>query len=235
MIQIAICDDEVSMLCLLKEKISHFFCLQNITTDISCFSNGNDLLKSKEHFSIIFLDVKMEGPDGFETAKLLRDNGFDEFLIFITIMHEDVLKAFEVEAFDYLIKPVKESALQKTINRLSLDLCEKNKKHLLIQKNDELTVVLFDHIIYCEIINRKIYLHLKDKTVIDYYDKIKTLEKKLDNRFFRCHRSYLINLQYLKTYKSETAYLTNNEEIPVSRLRKDEFSLAVLQYMKQWR
>ena len=82
---------------------------------------------------------------------------------------------------------------------------------------------------------RIIYLHLKDTTTLDYYDKIENLERKLDNRFFKCHRSYLINLQYLKSYKTGQAYLVNGETIPVSRLRGEEFSQIVLQYMKERR
>ena len=62
-------------------------------------------------------------------------------------------------------------------------------KQLLIQKGTEWSIVPFDDIVYCEIINRKVYLHLKDELVLDYYDKIETLERKLDERFFKCHRS----------------------------------------------
>jgi len=59
--------------------------------------------------------------------------------------------------------------------------------------------------------------------------------KKLDHRFFCCHRSYLINMQYLISYKDGFAYMVENHEIPVSRLRKKEFSNVILQYMKEWR
>jgi len=71
--------------------------------------------------------------------------------------------------------------------------------------------------------------------IIDYYDRIENLERRLDGRFFRCHRSFLINLKYLKSYKNKTAYMENGKEIPVSRLRSKEFSGVILQYMKEWR
>jgi len=87
--------------------------------------------------------------------------------------------------------------------------------------------------VYCEVINRKVYLYLKDGAVIDYYEQIDTLEKKLDRRFFRCHRSYLVNLQYLKSYKPCIASLITGQTIPVSRLRNDAFAAAVLRHMKE--
>ncbi len=89
-----------------------------------------------------------------------------------------------------------------------------------------------EDIVFCEIIDRKIYLHLISSEVIDFYDRIENLEAKLNNRFFRCHRSFLINLRYLKGYKNGIAYMENGKEIPVSRLRSKEFSNIILQYMK---
>ena len=106
MIQIAICDDEPYMINLLSEKISAFFNKENIEINVSCFSSGLDLLSSHQTFHIIFLDIQMNKPNGFETAKRLRANGFDGFLIFVTIMREFVFNAFEVQAFDYLVKPL---------------------------------------------------------------------------------------------------------------------------------
>lgn len=233
MIQIAICDDEPYMIDLLSENISTFFHKEKIEINISCFLSGIDLLVSNKTFHIIFLDVQMDKPDGFETAKRLRTNGFDGFLIFVTVMQELVFNAFEVQAFDYLVKPLHEEHFNQTMQRLLTSIQDQNQKCLLIQKRNDWDIILFDHIVYCEIINRKIYIHLKNKSIIDYYDKIEDLEKKLDNRFFKCHRSYLINLKYVKNYKSCVAHLTNGDTIPVSRLRKDDFLAAMLHYMKQ--
>lgn len=110
-----------------------------------------------------------------------------------------------------------------------------NEANLLVQKGYESNIISFDDIIFCEIIDRKIYLHLKSGEVIDYYDRIENLETKLDGRFFKCHRSYLINLSYLKSYKNGMAYMINDQTIPVSRLRSKEFSSVVLKYMKERR
>ncbi len=93
-------------------------------------------------------------------------------------------------------------------------------------------ITILKDIVFCEIIDRKIYLNLTSSEVIDYYEKIENLETKLDHCFFRCHRSYLINLKHLKGYKNGTAYMDNGREIPVSRLRGKTFSSVVLQYMK---
>ncbi len=235
MIKIAICDDEIYMIEMLDEKITTFFEHKNMDIDIFHFSSGSVLLQSDEKMDIIFLDIQMDRLNGLETAKELRRRKYKGFLIFVTVFKEYVFDTFEVQAFDYLVKPLQTESFMRTMNRLFSAVRSENAGHLLIQRGDELDIVLFGEILYCEVINRKVYLHLKDARVLNYYEKIENLEKKLDERFFKCHRSYLVNLQYLKSYKKGRAYLTSGEEIPVSRLRSGEFSNSILQYMKKRR
>ena len=157
------------------------------------------------------------------------------YLIFITVLKEMVFQAFEVQAYDYLVKPIEEECFEKTMERLFSAMQNAKDASLLVQKGYESNIIAFDDIVFCEIIDRKIYLHLKTEEVIDYYDRIENLETKLDGRFFKCHRSYLINLSHLKSYKNGMAYLINDKQIPVSRLRSKEFSSVVLKYMKERR
>lgn len=235
MINIAICDDEIFMLDELSEMVSNFFKSENMEVTIIKFSNGSSLLQYNKHLDIIFLDIQMNELNGMETAKKLRNQNYKGFLIFVTVMEELVFHSFEVRAFDYLIKPIDTNRFTQTIKRLLSDMQNCSDTSLLVRKGNECNIIPFDDIIYCEIINRKIFLHLSQQEVIDYYDRIENLEKKLDGRFFKCHRSYLVNLKYLKSYKKGTAYLNNGETIPVSRLRGENFSNVILQYMKEWR
>ena len=192
-------------------------------------------MDSGKDIDILFLDIQMKQLNGIETARKIRSKGYKGFLIFITVLKEMVFQSFEVQPFDYLLKPIKYDNFQKTMERLLLSMKSADKENLLIQRGSESSIVSFGEIIFCEIIDRKVYLHLKSAEVIDYYDRIDNLEKKLDNRFFRCHRSYLINLQYLISYKNGFAHMEENHQIPVSRLRSKEFSNVILQYMKEWR
>ena len=118
------------------------------------------------------------------------------------------------------------------MERLYASMRSAGEDSMLIQKGYEGRIVQKDEIIFCEIIDRKIYLNLTSGEVLDYYEQIENLETKLGSHFFRCHRSYLINLKHLKGYKNGTAYMDNGREVPVSRLRSKEFSGVILQYMK---
>ena len=232
MIRIAICDDEKHMSDHIRAMASDFFRKKNREIHFRIFLSGEELLSYDGQIDILFLDIQMKGMDGLETARKLREGQFRGFLIFITVLKEMVFQSFEVQAYDYLVKPVDEKQFGKTMERLFASMQNNNEDSLLVQKGYEGRIIREEEIVFCEIIDRKIYLNLASGEVVDYYERIENLETKLGSHFFRCHRSYLINLKHLKGYKNGTACMDNGKEVPVSRLRSKEFSSVVLQYMK---
>ena len=232
MIRIAICDDEKHMSDHIRSMVLNFFRKKNREIILRMFSGGEELLSYNGQIDILFLDIQMKDMDGMETARKLRAGRFRGVLIFITVLKEMVFQSFEVQAYDYLVKPVDKKQFEKTMERLYASMQNASEDSLLVQKGYEGRIIPKDEIVFCEIIDRKIYLNLASGEVVDYYERIENLETKLDNRFYRCHRSYLINLKHLKGYKNGTACMDNGKEIPVSRLRSKEFSGVVLQYMK---
>ena len=232
MIYIAICDDEKHMSAHIRSCVSDFFRKKNRETSLRMFSSGEELLSYNGQIDILFLDIQMKGMDGMETARKLRADQFRGFLVFITVLKEMVFQSFEVQAYDYLVKPVDKKQFEKTMERLYTSMQNASEDSLLVQKGYEGRIIPKDEIVFCEVIDRKIYLNLASGDVVDYYERIENLEAKLDKHFYRCHRSYLINLKHLKGYKNGTACMDNGKKIPVSRLRSKEFSGVVLQYMK---
>ena len=235
MVYIAICDDEKYMSDQIRRMASDFFRGKNVETAVTQFTCGEELLQYDKTIDILFLDIQMKGLNGMDTARKLRERKFKGFLIFITVLKEMVFQSFEVQAYDYLVKPVEQRPFDKMMERLFISMQNAGEANLLVQKGYESRIISLEDIVYCEIIDRKVYLHLSTGEIVDFYDRIENLENKLDNRFFRCHRSFLINMKYLKSYKNQTAYMEDNSTIPVSRLRSKEFSGVILQYMKEWR
>ena len=232
MIHIAICDDEKHMSDQIRAMASDFFRKKNREIRLRTFLSGEELLNDEGQIDILFLDIQMKGMDGLETARKLRAGQFRGFLIFITVLKEMVFQSFEVQAYDYLVKPVEEKQFEKTMERLFASMQNAGEDSLLVQKGYEGRIIREDEIVFCEVIDRKIYLNLASGEVVNYYERIENLETKLGSHFFRCHRSYLINLKHLKGYKNGTACMDNGKKVPVSRLRSKEFSSVVLQYMK---
>lgn len=112
-----------------------------------------------------------------DVARILRSRNYKGYFIFVTVMEELVFDSFEVQAFDYFVKPVNHERFHKTMERLLSVMQNSSETNLFIQRGNEWSIVPFDDIMYCEIINRKIYLHLERQEVIDFYEKIENMEK----------------------------------------------------------
>ncbi len=235
MISVAICDDEKYMSDQIEKSVSDFFHGKNMEVVVSQFPCGEELLRYDKPIDLLFLDIQMKETDGMTVARKLRKRGFRGYLIFVTVLKEMVFQSFEVQAFDYLVKPIEQRQFDKTMERLLESMQNAGEANLLVRRGYESHIIALDDIVYCEIIDRKVYLHLISSKIIDYYERIENLESRLDDRFFRCHRSFLINLQYLKSYQDQTAYMEDGTRIPVSRLRSKEFSGVILRYMQEWR
>lgn len=233
MITFAICDDEPLMAQELARHLAGYMEEHSITAcSVSCFSSGRALLESGGGFDVIFLDIQMEPPDGMETARLLRQRGDHSLLVFVTVLKELVFDAFQVEAYDYLLKPLDSVHFKRTMDRVLRTLEQGTAEDIVIQRGTGCEVVPLSDLVYCEVLGRKVYLHKRDGTVIDYYDKLEDLARRVDGRFFKCHRSYLVNLNYVRGRRDGQVMLSQGDRIPVSRLRERELTQALLRYMK---
>lgn len=234
MIKFAICDDESFMVEEISKYISKYMAEQETATyQIQHYSSGQLLLESECDFDIIFLDIQMEQPDGMTTSRILRQHKNQSLLIFITVLKEFVFDSFEVQAYDYLLKPINYVRLKRTLDRAILTLKQRSFQRIVIQQGTSYEVIPLSEIVYCEVQGRKIYIHKENGKVTDHYDKLHHFEQHMDDRFFKCHRSYLVNLDYVRGIRGGQVLLSQGMEIPVSRLRERELTEALLRYMKE--
>lgn len=234
MIKFAICDDEPIMVHEISNQLSQYMDERKITPySVASFSNGCALLESDCDFDIVFLDIQMDNLDGIETAKILRQQKNHSLLIFVTVLKEYVFNAFEVEAYDYLLKPLDSEHFKRTMDRAVSTLAQRTDKSIVIQRGSSCDVVPLAQIVYCEVQGRKVYVHQSDGKIIDYYDSLENFELEMDSRFFRCHRSYLVNLDYVRGCDTGLVTLSQGDKIPISRLRGRDLTQALLRYMKE--
>ena len=234
MIKFAICDDEPAMARELAGYLARYLEEHEVTAySVSSFSSGRALLEAADGFDVIFLDIQMEEPDGMETARLLRGQGDHSLLVFVTVLMELVFDAFQVEAYDYLTKPLDAARFARTMDRVLQTLEQRTAASIVIQQGSGCEVVPLSDVVYCEVLGRKVYLHKADGTVTGYYDRLEQLERRVDRRFFRCHRSYLVNLDYVRGCQTGQVLLSQGERIPVSRLRERDLTGALLLHMKK--
>lgn len=227
---IAVCDDE-KIICNQIEKLVK---IQEPDCDIELFASGEELLKADTVFDIIFLDIQMDGINGIETAKTLRNKKQVSVLIFITGMKEYVFDAFDVSAFHYLLKPVEENKFSEVLAKAAAEVrMKKGEEELFFIKSKGRNVILNrNDILYIESQNRMVNFHTT-KEILKIYSDMKNLEQQLGKNFYRCHRGYIVNLGYVTEYEKDSISLTNGENIYLSRRKYKEFVKIYMDYLRK--
>ena len=226
--QIAICDDEKAIVQLLEEKI------KKILPDavIEKYLSGDELLASGCRPDILFLDIQMPGKDGIETARLLRQRDEDMILIFVTAVEEYVFRAFDVLAFQYLVKPFSDEKFEEVVKRAvrSKEKHSENvsdEKYIMIQSAGSHIKVFLKDIVYAEVYNRKVVIHTRN-TDIEYYGKLQDLSDRAGEDFFRTHRAYLVHFKYVEKYNADCVTMENGTAL----IAKQNYPGFVKQYLK---
>ena len=231
---IAVVDDEQ----LIREQIYSLIKEENPEYCIEAYSSGNALLGSGHFFDIVFLDIQMEGINGIEAARKLRSqpkpqaNGTETVLIFITGLREYVFDAFDVSAFHYLLKPIEETKFNEVFRRAIAEI-EKRKtrqQQRLFLKNRGQLLDQCD-ILYLESRGKKVAIHTLKET-IEIYAVLGELEQQLSDSFYRCHRSYLVNMAYITEFDLDSITLNNGEQIYLTRKKHKEFAKTYMWYLQ---
>lgn len=231
MLSIAVCDDEVIECCNMAGKIKKILEEMKIPCIIRQFCSGRELLQPPESFDIVFLDIMMCGLDGMKTAQIFRKKASDKILIFVSSSREYVFDAYDVEAFQYLLKPVDDVKLKNVLRKAVLKTESRSQEFIIVSRERQKKKLFLDDIYYFEIKGRVVDIH-GTEGIFTYYEQIGGLENKLrDKGFFRCHKSYLINLKYVDGYNRQEAILENGEKIMIAKRRHEEFCQEILKFM----
>ena len=230
--RIAICDDEGPIRELLKDKIEKYYFSHNIDFSIQSYESGEKLLEQDfDQIEVLFLDVDMPGKNGMETANEIRKVNQEMIIVFLTAYSEFVFESFKVDAFRYLVKPLKDSDLAEVLQAVESRLYKDEDEYLNFQFQNEMYNIRYKDIIYIEGMRNKIWIHCKDKTY-RWRGVLKNLEESLKEKgFFQVHRSYIINMDKIQMCDSQTVLLEDNSEVPISRYKLDAFRE---EYVKHW-
>lgn len=233
MLSIAVCDDEVIECCNMAKKIEEIMGEMKIPCFIRQFRSGGELLQAMESFDIVFLDIIMQDLDGMRTAQIFRRKAADKILIFVSSSREYVFEAYDVEAFQYLLKPVDDRKLKKVLQKAVLKAERRSQEFIIVSKERQKKKLFLDDIYYFEIKGRVVDVHGREG-IFAYYEQLGELENKLgDKGFFRCHKSYLINLKHVDGYNRQEAILENGEKIVIAKRRYEMFCREILKIMRE--
>lgn len=198
---------------------------------ITVLQSGKDLLNAG-FFDIVFLDIEMDKFSGIETAERLRLLGYNSRIIFLTSHKKYVFSAFDVCASHYLLKPLDLPKLEKVLMKITSELTAEKEYCCTVKCGTETHRIPFSQIKFVEVLGRKISLHTSG-AVFTFNGRLDELEESFPNCFFRCHKSYLVNLAMVIKYDKETASLKNGESVPIARRKFAAFGTAFLTFLRK--
>ena len=231
-LKIAICDDEANQIEYLSDVVTTWAKKNRHAVEIKPYSAAKSLLFDyceEKDFDILLLDIEMPGMSGVELAKAVRKENATVQIVFITGYYEYFSDGFDVSALHYLIKPADERKLMPVLDRAVSNLTYRQRAVLLTSPEGDVKVSLAD-IYYVESENVHVAVH----TVSGVYRSRISLAKfaeQLDETFIKVHRSYIVNLKYVKKITRTDITMVSGDLVPISRGMYDEVHAALIKFL----
>lgn len=217
--RIAICDDEILQLELLNNYVEKWAAEEKVDCNIELFRSGESFhfhWLEDSSYDILLLDIQMNKLNGIQLAKLIREKDNYIQIIFITAISDYMQEGYDVDAINYLIKPIDEEKLKKCLNK-AVNKRNTNLKSILIESNGVIERINEDSIMYVEIRDHQLYIYNREQ-IINIRKTLGEMEEILSrDEFIKPHRSYLVSLKYIKRINTKEIILKNNSVIPISR------------------
>lgn len=231
MIEIAILDDLSSDRENLENIISEYFNIHNANGIAYTFKSANELLDSlpQHSFDLAFLDIKMAGITGMELAHIIRNTDTRLPIVFVTSAAEFALEGYEVQAADFIVKPLERNKIFAVLDRLLIK--DKLLPYIQIKENREKKQILLDDILFAETRNHYVEIHTIKAIYRTYmtYDELRQLIPE-QIRFQNCYRGIIVNLDRVTKFDNSSFILETGEHVPIARSKKLEIQNTYASY-----
>ena len=226
-INIVICDDDFKSRDYYVSLIKKITLRNGINAQVTTYENGEQLLFAFEGAKVppdvVYLDVYMPKTDGMEAARKLREAGYRGDIIFLTSSEDHALPAFDVHAFNYVVKEGTDYGsfrFEKVFLEATEDVRRRNRRYILLNGISEHCNVAVDSIRYFEVFKHVCVCHYDKRSTFEFVSSLSKLEDMLTQYgFVRIHRSFLVNSAYVERFTFGSATLADGTELPIGRHR----------------
>lgn len=232
-IEIVLVDDEQLQLDYMEKLVKQAADGLEIEVEIYQYLSGESFLFALEDhptWQLAFLDIEMEQLNGMEVARKIREKAPQLELVFATAYAEYAIEGYQVQALDYLLKPITWEKVTRVLERFLVEQPE-DSTYTIVDVEGEATRVNLDDIIYVEADRGEIAVVLENNN-FNLRMSLSEFEKRLDDRFVSPHRSYLVNLQSVSRLLQKDVQLSNGEMIPLARRRAKDIQKAFIDFYK---
>lgn len=240
MIKLAFCDDDTVELNHLHTLLDQYREERKPELDAVAFQSPLELLAEIERgtrYDILLLDVIMPGETGIDAAAEIRNYDTNVKIIFLTSSSEFAVQSYTVGAYFYQLKPIRQESFFSLMDSVCR-ACEKEREDsLILHCKSGITRIELRELEYCEVLHRTLFIHLGSGRVLESIGSLDELSRQLEAHggFLRPHRSYLVNLEYVRSLSYRGITMSCMAEIPIPRGKYNKIKDAYLEYAFQSR
>ncbi|MBP5153544.1 MAG: response regulator transcription factor [Lachnospiraceae bacterium] len=230
-IKIAVIEDERTAAENLEKMILDYGRQRSVSFGVAIFSSAEDFLSGyTPRFDLIFMDIELPGMNGMHAAEKLRTLDKDVLLIFVTNMRQYVLRGYDVNALNYILKPVKTYSLFMTMDRAMRLLTEKSGGSLLIKTDKATERLSAKEIYYIDVRDHYVVFHCVSGNIQVYSTLKNYAPALLSLGFLRCSSSAILNPRHVKRFDNTEVIMTNGDTVALSRSQKTAFKSEITAY-----
>lgn len=234
MFHIVCCDDDPVWIQRFTQDTGQILASIGIPFTLAAFESGEDLLSALSGASpptvdLLFLDILLGEENGLDVARKLRARLPDLPIILVSTSSEFAVEGYSIHPLHYLVKPIPQKQLHEA---LLYALQKAAPAAPLVVRGPEATqVVPLHQIVYIEVFDHQLKIHTSKSHILTTAGSLSQLQQELPaDRFFRCHKSYLINLAHIKGIRRYQILLPDGRTIPVSKQNYPRVYQAAVQY-----
>lgn len=232
MIKAAVVDDAQEDAQQIMDYLDRFAAEHELVIKKTAFYASFDFLEEYHgEYDVIFLDIEMPGSNGLEAAREIRAKDEAVGIIFVTSMAQYAINGYEVNAIDFMVKPVSYYNFSTKLEKALRFVRSRSARELLLNDKSGIRRVLVSSILYIEKDGNNLIFHTRDGNFQER-GSMKSMKEKLEGLpFAECTSGYLVNLAYVKNVGKDTISLGVSVELPLSRRLKRQFSQEYVSYV----
>lgn len=228
--KIAVCDDNPTDINYIASLVKDWAAAGGsmVTTDTFTSAEAFSFhYEDHKDYDILLLDIEMAQMNGVELAKMIRKSNREVQIIFITGYSDYIADGYDVEALNYLLKPVNPEKLLAVLDR-ACEKLQKNRASLLLELSDSMVRIPLYEIRYIEVRSNYVTIHASREVTVK--TTLSAVEQELDDSFFRTGRSFLVNMQYIRKITKTDVILEGDIRVPLSRGFYEPLNRAFIRY-----
>ena len=232
-INIAIVEDSKEDLDNCLSLLDKYATEKRVTFDIQTFESGDAfLMRFKSQYDFIILDINLSAMNGIDVAKTVRAKDEEVVIMFATNLAKYATKGYEVDAVDFVLKPLTYASFYLRLERVMKKINKKADSFLVVPSEGGFNKINLNDVLYIEVISHDIIFHMLSGNNIITSGTLKKYEEKLkDLWFIRCNSCYLVNAHKIKRVEKLDIQLVNDEIIAISHPKKKSFMETFRKYV----